>query len=82
MSGPDGDILRNTARVGFGQDLPVTPFASLRTHEIESFEELNEIVLGTQRQVVQIEHGKICQYGSMKHDEAIAVHRSGDRRSR
>jgi AraC-like DNA-binding protein len=43
----------------------VTPFASLRTHEIESFEELNEIVLGTQRQVVQIEHGKI--HGRLSH---------------
>ena len=43
----------------------MTPFASLRTHEIESFEELNEIVLGTRRQVVQIEHGKI--HGRLSH---------------
>jgi hypothetical protein len=47
------------SKIQRGLDLPVTSFASLRTHEIESFEELNEIVLGTQRQIVQIEHGKI-----------------------
>jgi AraC-like DNA-binding protein len=43
----------------------VTPFASLHTHEIESFEELNEIVLGTQREIVQIERGKI--HGRLSH---------------
>ena len=35
------------------------PFASLRTQEIDSFEELDEIVLGTRRKIVQIEHGKM-----------------------
>lgn len=35
------------------------PFASLRTRKIESFEELNEVVLGTRREIVQLEQGKI-----------------------
>jgi AraC-like DNA-binding protein len=52
-------MLWNTARAGFGQDLPVGPFASLRTQKIEGFEELNEVVLGTRREIVQLERGKI-----------------------
>jgi hypothetical protein len=34
-------------------------FASLRTQKIEGFEELNEVVLGTRREIVQLEGGKI-----------------------
>lgn len=43
----------------------MSPFASLRTRDIESFEELNEVVLGTQREIVQIERGKI--HGRLSH---------------
>src|SRR6185295_14568592 len=34
-------------------------FAALRKQKIEGFEELNEVVVGTRREVVQLEHGKI-----------------------
>ena len=34
-------------------------FAALRTQKIEGFEELNEVVLGTRREIVQLERGKI-----------------------
>jgi AraC family ethanolamine operon transcriptional activator len=34
-------------------------FAVLRRQKIEGFEELNEVVVGTRREVVQLEHGKI-----------------------
>ena len=34
-------------------------FASFRTQKIEGFEELNEVVLGTRREIVQLERGKI-----------------------
>ena len=59
MFAPDGDILSTTGWAGFGQDLPVRPLASLRTQKIEGFEELNEVVLGTRREIVQLERGKI-----------------------
>ena len=51
--------------VWIGQNPTMGPFASLRTHEIDSFEELNEIVLGTRREIVQIEHGKL--HGRLSH---------------
>jgi AraC family ethanolamine operon transcriptional activator len=34
-------------------------FAALRTQKIEGFEELKEVVLGTRREIVQLERGKI-----------------------
>ena len=34
-------------------------FAALRTQKIEGFEELKEVVLGTRREIVQLEHGKL-----------------------
>lgn len=37
----------------------MAPFASLQTQEIESFEDLGEIVIGTRREIVQIEHGRL-----------------------
>lgn len=33
--------------------------AALRTHKIEGFEELKEVVLGTRREIVQLERGKL-----------------------
>lgn len=41
------------------------PFASLRAHEIEGFEEFGEVVVGTRREVVQLQHGKLR--GSVSH---------------
>jgi AraC-like DNA-binding protein len=35
-------------------------FASLRTLEVDSFEELNEVVVGTRRDVVQLERGRFA----------------------
>lgn len=34
-------------------------FASLRTQKIEGFEEFGEVVVGTRREVVQLQHGKL-----------------------
>jgi AraC family ethanolamine operon transcriptional activator len=40
-------------------------FAALRTQKIKGFEELNEVVLGTRREIVQLERGKIA--GELTH---------------
>ena len=40
-------------------------FAALRTQKIESFEELNEVVVGTRREIIQLERGKIA--GELTH---------------
>ncbi|KRR28531.1 hypothetical protein CQ14_41270 [Bradyrhizobium lablabi] len=40
-------------------------FAALRTQKIEGFEELNEVVVGTRREIVQLERGKIA--GELSH---------------
>jgi AraC-like DNA-binding protein len=40
-------------------------FASLRTQEIDGFEEFGEVVVGTRREVVQLQHGKLR--GSVSH---------------
>lgn len=40
-------------------------FAALRTQKIKGFEELNEVVLGTRREIVQLERGKIT--GELTH---------------
>jgi AraC-like DNA-binding protein len=40
-------------------------FASLRTQEIDGFEEFSEVVVGTRREVVQLQHGKLR--GSVSH---------------
>lgn len=34
-------------------------FAAIRTHQIEDFEELKEVVVGSRREIVQLERGKI-----------------------
>ena len=47
------------------------PFASLRTQEIDGFEELNEVVLGTKREIVQIERGKI--HGRLSHGSVAGL---------
>ena len=40
-------------------------FAALRTLKVEGFEELNEIVVGARREIVQLERGKIA--GALSH---------------
>jgi len=40
-------------------------FASLQTREVEGFEEFGEVVVGTHREVVQLEHGKLS--GRLSH---------------
>jgi AraC family ethanolamine operon transcriptional activator len=44
-------------------------FAALRTQKIEGFEELNEVVLGTRREIVQLERGKIA--GELTHASIV-----------
>ncbi len=41
------------------REISMGQFAKLRTQKIEGFEELNDVIVGTSRQVVQLEHGKI-----------------------
>lgn len=43
----------------------MTPFATLSTKSISSFEELNQAVTGADREVLQIEHGKLT--GRLSH---------------
>jgi AraC family ethanolamine operon transcriptional activator len=47
-------------------------FASLRTQEIDGFEEFGEVVVGTRREVVQLQHGKLS--GSVSHASIGCLH--------